>query len=177
MAATLSRVLERIISPIYSGLLIGLQGEFESKIKFITYAHVIRYSSRTQSCLVKSGKWAEGKSKYRMKFQKDTNNFLPCIIENGQILNAASLLMSVIWCRFSFPQHLLILQWKEKASQIPGAAHAGHSPSVWGIPPQQCCQQPWLLKLLEKYWTKLDLVPSSSILKIGRLGFAALWFS
>lgn len=135
MAATLSRVLKRIISALTcSGLLIGRHAEFESKVKFIIYADVIRYSFRIQSCLVKWEKQAEEKSKYGMKFQRDTNNFLPCIIEHGQILNALSLLMSVIWCRFSFPQCLFILLWKEKGRQIPCSCSCWWFPICVGYP-------------------------------------------
>lgn len=130
MAATPSRVLQRIISPpIYSGLLIGLHGEFESKIKFIIYADVIRYSFEIQSCLVKLEKQAEEKSKYRMKFQKDTNNFLPCIIEHGQILNTGNLVQILLPTATIHPavkrkgltNYLLLLTLVS-------------SPSVWGYP-------------------------------------------
>lgn len=45
------------VSPLlYSVLLIGLHGEFESKIKFLIYADDIRHSFRIQSCLVLSEK-------------------------------------------------------------------------------------------------------------------------
>lgn len=174
MAATLSRVLKRIISPLtYSGLLIGLHAEFERKTKFIIYADVIRYSFRIQNCLVKWEKWAEEKSKYRMKFQKDTNNFLRCIIEHGQILNAPSLLVAVIWCRFSFPQHLL---WKEKAWQIPCSCSCWLFSLCVGCPTTAVLLKALVIKvlgnILEWAWLGSQLFHVKD-----RLGFAALWFS